>query len=287
VNFFKYLKLKEWKLKDIKEVDRQVIARYQSFFESNSSKSGKVARRQCFFAVKNFLKWLERDDSILDNPLENVPTPAKVKKVRLDFFTEEEMKRILKMTDSLDKIGRRDAAILELLYDTGIKNGELTNLKVSDVDLESSSLTIRKPNEKKDREVPFCGSAMSLGNYRNWRRSFPNAATLPWFFISSRGTKMETKAVSRIVQKYARKAGIHRKVTPLMIRNSAALNMVRCFRKPEQIQEIFGHKNLQTTEEMLKALKLAELQNAHMAYHPRGKRQIRTKSIKRPKNYSL
>ena len=129
-NFFKYLKYWHRKIKDVKEITPEIIAKYVSFIQARSAKNGEVAKRLRFFAVKNFLEWLGTNDFIDANPLEKVKAPKRdCGGYKGDILVEKEIWALLDAPAKKEKISARDKAILELLFWTAMTSRELVNLK--------------------------------------------------------------------------------------------------------------------------------------------------------------
>jgi site-specific recombinase XerD len=268
-NFFKYLKYWYRKLKDVKEITPEVISRYEAFLQKGTQKGGEVSRRQGFFAVKNFLKWLERDDSILGNPLEDIKAPKSSRQSKRDILTREEIAALLAMPGHADKVARRDRAILELLYATAMKTGEVVRLQMADIDFQKQTVDVRE-KAYQSRVLPFQYDVKNyLMDYKALARpQFINAEKSPWFFLSRKGGQLDEASITRLIGKYAKKAGIVRDVSAQMLRNSRAAHLLFLGATPDQVGALLGHKNSRNIKRY-EELKLLEMRHIHGKCHPR------------------
>lgn len=242
-NFFKYLKYWHRKIKDIKEVTPEIIAKYVTFIQASSKKNGIVASRLRFFAVKNFLEWLGTNDFIDTNPLEKVKAPKRdCGGYKGDILVEKEIWALLDAPAKKEKISARDKAILELLFWTAMTSHELVNLKVEDVDLGEFCVYVKRKGGKiKGR--PMERAYRPMWRYGLYRGDFINSDKLPWFFLSRKGMKMDEATITRLIQKYAKKVGINEHVTVRMIRNSRAIHVGLYGASEEYVQEFVKQRN--------------------------------------------
>ena len=251
-------------------MDREVIWRYQGFLYDEKRGLSIMTQSLRITTIKGFFKWLEREGILFCNPALKIPYPRKPKRLPRDIFTEEEIRRIFNAVEIDSKLGLRDKTILELLYTTGIRSGELCNLTLSDIQTEYRTLTVRAGKGNKDRVVPISEVALAyLDEYLKFsRKQFKNAENLPWLFVGIKGTKMQNRNIAPIVQKYAARAGLTRYTSAHMIRHSTATHMLRHGAPIRVLQEFLGHKKLDTTQ-IYAQVEIVDLKKVHSKYHPR------------------
>ena len=218
----------------------------------------------CFFA------WLVKEGSIGSNPASDLDAAKEPQTLPCDVLTVEEVQHILEQPDTGTVLGYRDRTILEVLYATGIRKGELIALKLQDVRLSDELLTIRKAKGQRDRVVPLGSLACSyLQTYLNAVRSeLTSYGDTGHVFLSMRSRMMGKNTPLVLVQKYAAKAGIRKHVTCHLWRHTCATHLVRNKANLRHVQQLLGHGNLSTTERYLH-LTIADLKEAHRQCHPR------------------
>ena len=267
--FIKFLQEDE-RLDDLRQVDREVISRFQSYLYSEER--GLCLRTQSLrlVALRDLFKWFERQGILFYNPTTHIELPKRPEQLPRDIFNEKEIKKLLDAVDIDTKLGLRDKAILEVLYTTGIRSGELCNLTLYDVQKDYGTLSVKAGKGDKDRVVPVGEVAMGYIEefVEHGRKNFPHADTLPWLFLTYRGTQMENRNIAPIVQKYAACAGFKRYTTAHMIRHSTATHMLRHGAPVRIIQELLGHKKLETTQ-IYTQVEISDLKNVHKKTHPR------------------
>ncbi|HOW59101.1 MAG TPA: tyrosine-type recombinase/integrase [Candidatus Omnitrophota bacterium] len=269
--FLKYLQEDE-KLDDLKQVDRQVISRFQSYLYTEERGLGLRSQSLRLVALRNLFRWFEREGILFYDPTTKIELPRKPDQLPHDIFNVEEISRILNAVDIDTKLGLRDKAILELLYTTAIRSGELCNLTLYDVQKEYGTISVKAGKGNKDRVVPVGEVAMGYVEefLEHGRKNFPNADTLPWLFVTYRGTQMENRNIAPIVQKYTERAGLKRYATAHMIRHTTATHMLRNGAPIRVIQEMLGHRKLETTQ-IYTQVEISDLKKVHQRTHPREK----------------
>lgn len=269
--FLRYLQEDE-RLDDLKQVDRQVIARFQSYLYTEERGLGLRSQSLRLVALKNLFRWFEREGILFYDPAKQIDLPKKPEYLPRDIFNEEEIRKLLDSVDIETKMGLRDKAILELLYTTAIRSGELCNLTLYDVQKEYRTISVKAGKGNKDRIVPV--GEIALGYIEEFiehaRKYFPNAAVLPWLFLTYRGTQMENRNIAPIVQKYALQAGLKRRTSAHMIRHTTATHMLRHGASIRAIQEMLGHRKLETTQ-LYAQVEISDLKKIHQRTHPREK----------------
>jgi len=240
---------------------------------SRSSAARKLA------AARTFLRYLRREGLVDDDPGALVPTPRR--DVRMPVhLSEDEMGRLVTAPSHDDPLGRRDRAILELFYASGLRLSELAGLEIDDVNLSAQMVrTLGKGN--KQRLVPFNKStALAIREYLNDRAQLMRAAgtTRPRsrdksdpLFVNYRGTRLSVRSVDRLVRRYATTSGVRPGVSPHALRHSFATHLLQRGADLRAIQELLGHARLSTTQRYTH-VNAAQLLDVYAKAHPRAAR---------------
>jgi integrase/recombinase XerD len=189
-------------------------------------------------------------------------------------MTEEEILRILAIPDLKTMVGLRDRAILELLYSTGIRRRELSNLNVSDIDFENGYLRINCGKYYKDRVVPVGEVACKfieayLKTVRWWFLRDPKEDAL--FLDSQRGKRLSVSTIHHIIKKTVKKSGVKKRISAHTFRHSMATHLLHNKADIRYIQLILGHASLSSTE-IYTHLVIDDLKEIHRRAHPHGRR---------------
>ena len=215
-------------------------------------------------ALRTFYKFLERHGHIGKNPLAQMRTPRTQKHLPR-FLTIAEVERLLASITSDNLLGRRDLAILELLYGCGLRVGELVALDIDDVDKATSLLKI-KGKRKKERMVPLGGSALQAVNiYLGERTSTLERA----LFLNRFATRITARSVRRLLKKYAVRAGLPFQISPHTLRHSYATHLLDAGANLRAVQELLGHSSLSATQ-IYTHISTQRLLEVYRQTHPRA-----------------
>jgi len=213
---------------------------------------------------------------ISKNPAKGVATP-KPEKYIPRALTIDEMFRMLDAPDASNPPGLRDRAILELLYSSGIRVGELTQLNCDDVDWELGIIKVLGKG-KKERIVPIGSKALEAlkGSLRSRRLSPGNERNFS-LFANRRGGRLTDRSVRRIVEKYGKKCGLGGSVTPHALRHTFATHLLDAGADLRDIQELLGHASLSTTQKYTH-VSIGGLMDVYDRAHPRSWRNMKRDS---------
>lgn len=253
-------------------LDHIGVRRFLAYLHGLGLTRASVARK--LHALRSFLSYAREKGWIDENAAKIVGTPKKEKKVP-GFLTEEEINLFLDLPGTDDPLARRDRAILELLYATGIRVSELVGLDEDDLNLKDRLIRVRGKGQK-ERIVPFGRKAAeSLQAYLPvrsllWSKSSSvKDATFKAIFLNTRGTRLSCRSVQRIVRKYLERRALQRKISPHSLRHSFASHLLSRGADVRAIQELLGHESLATTEKYTH-LDLRHLMEVYKRSHPRS-----------------
>jgi len=199
-------------------------------------------------ALRAFLKYLRQRDVTAMNP-ERIEL-AKVPDRSLDLITSTELNRLRLAPDVKTIEGKRDKAILELLFSTGLRISELCSLSIDDVDLTREEFSVRGKGDKV-RVVFLSDTARTaLHKYLQARKDLDDALFVRYGRKVNDGgeLRIQPRAVQRLLKTYAAKAGITRKVTPHVIRHSFATDLLQNGADIRSVQALLGHASINTTQ---------------------------------------
>jgi len=232
-------------------------------------------------ALRTFARYLVREEVLPDDPTALIGTPKQAQTLPA-HLAEEEMGRLLAAPDATTLAGRRDRAILELFYASGLRLSELVDLDLADVNLASRVARVRGKGGK-ERLVPFNPDATTairamLQDGRPPepapRRVTPNARHArrrQALFLNQRGGRLTTRSVDRIVRRYVREAAIARGISPHALRHTFATHLLQAGADLRAIQELLGHARLSTTQKYTH-LDLRRLTEVYRQAHPRAEK---------------
>ncbi|HEX6324485.1 MAG TPA: tyrosine recombinase XerC [Vicinamibacterales bacterium] len=225
---------------DPREVDSQAVRGFLDSLHRRGSSRASVARRVS--ALRAFGRWLVREGHVDADPAALVGAP----KVEQRLPTHLDMKEVVGMIEAADTstpLGRRDRAILELFYASGLRLSELVGLDLEDVNLSGRVARVAGKGGK-ERIVPFnTSTAKAIKAYLKDRDSASEA-----LFLNYRGGRLSTRGVDRIVRRYAREAATRLGVSPHALRHSFATHLLQAGADLRAIQELLGHSRLSTTQ---------------------------------------
>lgn len=265
------------------EVTKPILERYQRHLYYHRKSDGAPlsfrTQAQRLVPIRAWFKWLARENHILSNPASELELPRPEKRLPALVLTADEAEAVLAVPDTGTPLGLRDRAILELLYATAIRRGELVGLKLFDADYGRAALVIRQGKGNKDRVVPIGERALSwLASYRDEvRPGLVAGRDCMTLFLSRDGLPLDPKRPSEKVRGYVKESGIGKPGSCHLLRHTAATLMLEGGADIRFIQAMLGHESLETTQiyTRVSAAKLAEI---HAATHP-GARLVRERAM--------
>lgn len=240
-------------------------------FSASSYRKGLSARsiQRQLSACRTFFRYLMREKHVRKNPVIDVSAPRGKKRLpgNLDADTMAHLLNIPGDGALVD----RDRAVLELLYSSGLRLAELTDLNCGDIDSHDATVRVTGKGNK-DRIVPVGRKAIEA--LARWYKSRPElaAADETALFVSNRGTRISPRSVQARVDHWARKQGIDSKVYPHLFRHSFATHLLESSHDLRGVQELLGHANISTTQ-VYTHLDFQHLAQIYDQTHPRARRK--------------
>ena len=251
-------------------IDALTIRGFVASLHKTGLAKSSIARK--LSAVRSFLKHSVRLGVIDTSPAEGIPTP-KLPKLLPKNLTVDEVFALLDRITGDDVAARRDRALLEFLYATGLRVGELASLDLEDVDLAGGLVRVLGKGNK-ERIVPFGTKARAslmawLSASEPLRRHGREGAAL---FLNLRGTRLTDRSVRRILDRRVREAAIAAHVSPHALRHTFATHMLGAGADLRAIQELLGHASLSTTQRYTH-VGIESLMAVYDKAHPRARRR--------------
>lgn len=235
---------------DIQQVDNITIREYLATLYEKKKKKTSIARKLA--TLRTFFKFLCREEVLKLNPARLVTSPRLDKKLPVTLSVDDVI-RFIESPDTDTPLGRRDRAILELLYGTGVRVSELCGLNVDDIDFKNQSIRVRGKG-RKERIVPYGGKAQeAMEAYLGVRGQFLSEADEDSrepqvMFLNYQGTRISTRSVGRLIDKYVAIVADMRNISPHALRHSFATHLLNAGADLRSIQELLGHARLSTTQ---------------------------------------
>ncbi len=255
----------------VESIDITRIREYLAFLFTRLKRK-TIARK--LSALRSFFVFLEKRGIVTVNPAAEISSPRLEKTIPV-YLSVDEMFRLLEGADRRDPLGLRDLAILETLYSTGLRAGELTSLNFADVSFEERLVRVRGKGGK-ERVVPigrraaatlehYLRAVESLRKKKQWNEKGGGA-----LFVNFRGGRLTSRSVRSIVKRYAGRSGAPSDISPHSMRHSFATHLMDGGADLRSVQELLGHSSLSTTQRYTH-VSLDRLMEVYDKSHPRSK----------------
>lgn len=252
------------------QVSQGTVLEYILFLKSNSYAEATIARKVA--AVKSFFAFLQAEGATKSNPAESLASP-RVGKSLPKPLTVQEIDELLEQPARRNSPeGRRDRAMLELMYATGLRVTELVSLDLDDLDLMSEQPHVRLVGKgNRERQIPLLEQTVHevLEYIRFARPRVVGARNEKALFVNRRGERLTRQGFWLILKSYAQEAGIKATVTPHTLRHSFATHMLRGGMDIHKVQELLGHANISTTQ-VYTQVSREHIRDVYEKAHPRA-----------------
>jgi len=272
LKFFSYLNenASGLKIESVKEEDvRKYIAYLRKSVNKKEDYFSDKSLNRYISSLRSFFKYLESEELISSNPIENIESP-KVKRMIPEFLTYEEVDKLLAIPDVNNKLELRDKSMLEVMYAAGLRVSEVINLEYRDIYFEEGYFRVFGKGSK-ERIVPVNKTSIKWLKeyYLKSRVLLTKPDSGETVYLNFRGMKMTRMAVWKIIRKYCIKAEINKKVHPHTLRHSFATHLLEGGADIRVIQELLGHSDISTTQ-IYTHIDKEYLIQVHKNYHPRA-----------------
>lgn len=258
------------------EADADLIRAYLGFLGEQNYSPATMARK--IATLRSFYKWAHRNEFSVNNPMTLIRTPRQSKRLP-KAISVEQVERLLSAPNDHDVLGRRDRAMLETLYSTGIRVSELVGINYNDMDIENEAMHVRGKG-RKERIVPLGSHAIrAIARYTEllsadpkfgpiWAARADGETPLP-LFLNKHGKGLSSRSVRRKLDKYLRLVGLDSTISPHTLRHSFATHLLENGADLRSVQELLGHQSLSTTQ-VYTHLSTTRVEEVYDKSHPRA-----------------
>ncbi len=255
------------------DADADLIRQFLVFLDEQNYSSATVARK--IATLRSFYKWAERRGLASSNPMTLIRTPRQNKRLP-KAITVEQVEQLLAAPNDTDVLGRRDRAMLETLYSTGLRVSELVDLNVGDLDMPGECIRVRGKG-KKERLVPLGRHAIHavtrylemLHQDARFAAAIGPSTPASALFVNKHGKRLSSRSVRRKLDKYLRTVGLDPSISPHTLRHSFATHLLDNGADLRSVQELLGHQSLSTTQ-VYTHLTAQRLRDSYHNAHPRA-----------------
>jgi integrase/recombinase XerD len=259
--------LKEKGVQEVEEISKFHVRGFLLSLRKRKLSARTIVRN--LVAIRTFFRFLVQEGNLEANPAENVESP-KIAKTLPEILTLREIEQLLERPNLQTPLGKRDRAMLEMLYATGMRVSELTQLPIHQVNLEGGYVLLYGKGSK-ERIVPIGSEAMKWATLylKESRAVLAKGKESPFLFINRSGKSMSRQRFWKSLKDYARKAGLRKRITPHLLRHSFASHLLERGADLRSVQMMLGHVDISTTQ-IYTHVTGERLKKIHQQYHPRG-----------------
>lgn len=234
------------KIDDERDIEREDIEKYIQSLKRKKLSKQSISRK--IIAIKEFHKFLYKENITRENKAENIDTPKPDKKLP-SVLSIDEISKMINSIDGDDPLSLRNRAMMEVLYSSGLRISELLSLTHNDVHYKEQYLSITGKGDK-ERIVPLGDYAViALRKYMGEARdSLLNGKKSNLLFFNYKGDMMSRQGFFKYIKKLAQDNGIEKEISPHTIRHSFATHLLENGTDLRIIQELLGHEDISTTQ---------------------------------------
>jgi integrase/recombinase XerD len=254
-------------VQEVEEISKFHIRGFLQALKKKGLSTRTIVRN--LVVLRTFFRFLIQEGILEKNPVENLESP-KVTKTLPEILTLKEIEQLLEQPDPQTALGKRDRAMLEILYATGMRVSELTQLPIHQVNLEGGYVLLYGKGSK-ERIVPLGSEAMKwVALYlKESRGMLAKGKESPFLFINRSGKAMSRQRFWKSLKDYARRALLRKRITPHLLRHSFASHLLERGADLRSVQMMLGHVDISTTQ-IYTHVTGDRLKKVHRQYHPRG-----------------
>ena len=248
------------------KVDEDTMKEYIKELEEEGKKPSTISR--CIASIRSFYQYSMRKGKVKKDPTENIQSP-KIEKRVPSVLTSKEVELLLEQPKDVDLKGKRDKAMLEFAYATGMRVTEIISLDIDDVNLEEGYVTCNHAG--KQRNIPLgkmCIKALKeyIDEARGLLIRYEDEKAL---FVNVNGRRLTRQGFWKIIKYYKEQAHISKDITPHVLRHSFATHLLQNGADLKAIQVMLGHSDISSTQVYMQ-FQDQEIKNAYQKAHPRA-----------------
>lgn len=269
INIFVEFLKNNGNIQELKDVSNIEIDDYLEYMDQKNYSIDTVQRR--ISSLRSLFKYLQRNNQITSDPFDLVQLKRKGRKLPR-FFYQKEIDILFKAVEGEDPLTLRNSVILELLYGTGMRVSELSNLTIEQIDLDMNVILVHGKGNK-DRYVPFGEYAKkAIIKYLQNGRGFlveKSEKSSNFLLINNKGTQLSSRGIEYVLDQLIKKTSLTADIHPHMLRHSFATHMLDNGADLRTVQELLGHSSLSTTQ-IYTHVTMEHLQKDYRNFFPRS-----------------
>jgi len=241
-NYYGYLEANKI---NYKTITKEEIRNYLKYLDSLEYSNSTVSR--ILSALRHFYSYLINEDILTSNIFKSIRNPKKERKLP-NFLQGDEFDRIVECIDLNTDLGIRNRLICEMLYATGLRVSELTNIKLNDINYDIKEIRVTGKGDK-DRIVLFGEYCLIyLKKYLPCRDRLLNGKKNEYLLLNNQGRQLTSRGVEDIIDKCVNEAALKHHISPHVLRHTFATDMLNNGADLKSVQELLGHSSLSTTQ---------------------------------------
>lgn len=242
-NYYSFITLKKI---NYKTITKEEIRSYLKYLDELKYSNSTISRM--LSSLRHFYTYLVTNNVITTNQFKLIKNPKKIKKLP-NFLQGDELDKIFSSIDTKTALGLRNRLIIELLYATGLRVSEITNLKIDNIDIHNKEIKVIGKGSKE--RIVFFGDYASkyLQEYLSWARpSLLKNHKSEYLLINNNGDKLQSRGVEYIIDEIVKVASLKHHISPHVLRHTFATDMLNNGADLKSVQELLGHSSLSTTQ---------------------------------------
>lgn len=264
--YYEYLKNNKINYKSITKLE---ILDYLKYLDNYKLSNKTISRH--LSSLRSFYNYLVEIKILESNVFKRVRNP-KIEKKLPNYLSINEIEELLNNIEENTKENIRDKCLFEIMYSTGMRVSEVSNLKVSNINFSDNSIRVMGKGNKE--RIVYYGSILKdiLNKYMKIRNEFLKKDNIENLFINKNGDVLSRESIAYIINKIEKKSLINHKISPHILRHSFATHLLDNGADLRSVQELLGHENLDTTE-IYTHVSNERLRAVYLKYHPNRNRK--------------
>lgn len=252
---------------ELTKINPKMVQDYLEYLYSKGLTRNSISRK--LSAIRSFYQYLQNENIVKENYFKEISSPKR--KASLPKYAKDnDLEKIFECFDKEDPLGQRNACIIEMLYATGVRVGELVNIKITDINFYDHTIKILGKGRKE--RVVFYGSYCEdiLNLYLQDGREKLRKDVIDYLFLNKNGGKLSTRYIRTIIDDAVRKCEIDYHISPHTLRHTFATDMLNAGADLMTVKELLGHSSINTTG-IYTHLSNEQLKKVYNFAHPRSK----------------
>lgn len=251
----------------VTQVTARHVRAYTAWLTEQGYAKATIARRMA--AVRSWFRFLCRQGVLTENPAHGLRSPRQDKRLP-HFMSEADLTRLLQTPGQETPLGLRDRALLETIYSAGLRVSEAVGLNVDDLDFDSGLATVRGKGKRERLALLGPQAVQAVKGWLDGRNAITGPRPQTAVFVNKHGTRLTTRSVGRMLEKYLAQAGLDPRSSPHTLRHSFATHLLDRGADIRSVQELLGHRSLATTQ-VYTHVTTSRLQDSYQKAHPRAR----------------